>query len=93
MPDLQFSCPHCSQALEAPDEMSGDAVECPGCSRKITVPGIGKPEQASAPAAPSPATGVEKCPSCGSELASEAVLCVSCGYHTGLGKKITTSLS
>ena len=88
MPEFEFSCPHCSQVLEAPDDMAGEVVECPGCQQQITVP---QPQTAETrkPAAvigPTP-----KCPNCEEEMGPDAVLCVHCGYHTKLGKKITTT--
>jgi len=34
---IKFECRHCSQPIEAPDEMSGMEVDCPGCARKVVV--------------------------------------------------------
>ena len=36
--DIRFSCQHCGQSLEAPTDMAGTVVDCPGCKRPITVP-------------------------------------------------------
>jgi DNA-directed RNA polymerase subunit RPC12/RpoP len=33
-----FACPHCSQHLEAEQDMVAQTVECPSCSREITIP-------------------------------------------------------
>jgi DNA-directed RNA polymerase subunit RPC12/RpoP len=92
--DFEFSCPNCSQVLEAPADMAGEVVECPGCQQQMTVP---QPPEAEVPEA-----GAEKpaavippasmCPSCGEEMSDDAVLCVHCGYHIKLGKKISTEL-
>jgi len=87
MADIRFNCSGCGQTLEAPPEMAGDLVGCPSCGQELTVP---------APAAPSPAPaaqGAPMCPGCGAEMEPESVLCVQCGYHLKLGKKIETDLS
>ncbi len=100
MADFRFNCPECDQELEAPEDMTGETVECPSCQTHFEVP-------ASAPAASAAAvnhpafTGGDDgqtedvqdsaCPSCGSEMAPDAVLCVQCGYNVKLGKKIDTS--
>lgn len=36
--DIKFSCPYCQQHLEAPQDMSGEAIECPKCKLRIIVP-------------------------------------------------------
>jgi DNA-directed RNA polymerase subunit RPC12/RpoP len=36
---IAFKCPHCQQPLEAPEEMAGDSLPCPTCSKAIMVPG------------------------------------------------------
>lgn len=38
MSDLQLECPHCSQSLEASDDMAGEIVECPNCNGSIQLP-------------------------------------------------------
>jgi DNA-directed RNA polymerase subunit RPC12/RpoP len=88
MPDFEFSCPHCSQVLEAPEEMAGEIVECPGCQQQITV---SKPATAGAKKPAAVVADAPKCSNCGEEMEPDAVLCVHCGYHTKLGKKITTT--
>jgi hypothetical protein len=91
MPDIEFVCPGCEQTLEAPAEMAGEVIECPSCQTAMTIPAAeepmpGEPEEgAEAPDGEQPV-----CPACGNELAAGAVLCVQCGYHTELGKRIST---
>jgi hypothetical protein len=34
---IKFECPNCTQPIEAPDEMIGMDVECPGCGKTINV--------------------------------------------------------
>lgn len=43
--DIDFLCPFCQQIIEAPSDMAGEIVDCPGCNRQITVPSP-KPEVA-----------------------------------------------
>ena len=88
MADVSFACPSCRQVLEAPDDMAGQVVECPACRQQITVPGA----EAAAPQEAEEAPASRKCPGCGTAMEADAVLCVHCGFHTKLGKKINTSL-
>jgi hypothetical protein len=83
MADIQFSCPQCQQPIEAPGEWAGQVCECPACGQSITIP--------------TPATDVEPpadaCPECKTPMEPGSVLCVQCGFHTKLGKKISTDLT
>lgn len=81
MPEISFTCPKCQQSLEAPDEYANQVIECPSCQNEITVPGAEPVQQES---------GDAKCPECGAPLGEGVVLCVQCGFHTKLGKKIAT---
>lgn len=36
--DFTFNCPHCKQELEVDIAAVGSTVDCPACSRKMTVP-------------------------------------------------------
>jgi hypothetical protein len=85
MADIEFSCPSCNLVLAAPEEMAGELVECPECKNQMAVPG-----QEAAEA--QPAAGGACCPECGQAMPSDSVLCLGCGFHTTLGKKITTEL-
>lgn len=100
MADIEFNCPECGQVLEAPEEMAGEAIECPACEAGITIPMIEEDAEEdilvlpnlpniSIPSA-APAPDENACPECGTTLADGAVLCVACGYHLKLGKKIST---
>jgi hypothetical protein len=81
MPDIRFNCPMCNQQLEAPDEYAGQVIECPACQKEITVPGVEPVEQK---------VSGTKCPECGGALEEGVVLCIKCGFHLKLGKKIAT---
>jgi DNA-directed RNA polymerase subunit RPC12/RpoP len=90
MAELSFKCPGCEQPLEAPEELAGETVECPTCGRPIAVPS-GK--ASSVPATALPGKESAACPGCGASLEPGVVLCVTCGYHLKLGKKIETQFS
>ena len=79
MADIEIECPYCGETLEAPEEMGGETVDCPACSKPIRIELI--EEQAAEEG---------ECPACGEPMAEGAVLCVACGYHAGLGHKIDT---
>jgi len=38
MSDIPFSCPHCKQHLESPNEMAGEIIACPTCQKDLRVP-------------------------------------------------------
>lgn len=94
MSDITFSCPSCGEVLEATDEIIGSLVECPTCGKEFTVPSgdeeVSQTTNAMAEADGSPA-GDAGCPNCSKPLAPDAVLCLQCGYHQGLGKVIETN--
>lgn len=48
---FRFSCPHCSQALEAPEVAVGSQFSCPSCNQPVEVP---MPAAAEARPTPSP---------------------------------------
>ena len=35
---MKFDCPHCSQSIDAPDELAGTDTNCPTCEGAISVP-------------------------------------------------------
>ena len=100
MADIEFNCTACGQVLEAPEEMAGEAIECPSCEAEITIPQPAQEDTLVLPNLPdiqigstaaSPAETL--CPECGAALADGAVLCVACGFHLKLGKKISTEFN
>ncbi len=38
MSDFKFSCPHCSQHLQADEQFSGRQIQCPSCNHLIRIP-------------------------------------------------------
>ena len=97
MADISFACPQCNQELEAPADLAGEIVECPSCETQLTVPeaevtpAASPPSVAGASADPTPSSGGNACSECGKAMEIGAVLCLKCGYHAKLGKKIDTS--
>ena len=104
MADIRFKCSGCDQVLEAPEDMAGVEIACPSCNANLTIPVPSAPEkQAPVADVQSPlARAIDeavsadeagtKCPSCGEKMESGSVLCLGCGFHTKLGKKISTEL-
>ncbi len=104
MPDITVSCPHCGELLEAPSELVGESVECPTCQAEFEIPdpnadadpqnvmgaALGSQvELAEAPADDAAST----CPHCNAAMPPDSVLCLACGFHTGMGKVIETNFS
>jgi hypothetical protein len=52
--DITFKCPNCEQELAVDASGAGSDIECPSCSKTITVP-VPEPEMASATGGPAPA--------------------------------------
>jgi phage FluMu protein Com len=38
MQDLNFDCPACGQNMEAPANMAGMKIQCPGCRTLLQIP-------------------------------------------------------
>lgn len=89
MSEISFNCPKCQQPLEAPQEYANQDIECPACQQLITVPGP-EPVQAPVPEPVQEKAVGKKCPECGAALEEGVVLCMKCGFHLKLGKKIAT---
>jgi len=94
----------CGQSFAAGDHLAGRTVQCPKCKSPLTIPApqaASTPAAGPAPQAPGGpgtifedakmrtfAAGKPHCPSCTAELPPNAVLCVKCGYHLQLGRRI-----
>lgn len=92
----------CGKVLAVDPKLAGKAVKCPQCQAAIRVPASAPSSAKSTqPAASSSSiedlldeAGVTKsktgkrCPECRADIAPDAVLCVQCGYHLEMGKKL-----
>lgn len=88
---IHVSC-QCGKQLAIKDEFAGKRVKCPGCGGPLVVPA---PQPAGADDGISDLLddvgmreGVMRCPGCGAELSTEAVLCVMCGFDLRKGHRI-----
>lgn len=90
-------CPKCNQHMVVPtpsvDEVALENISFNGESTPSmsSVPNIFENIQKEASDEENTVTE-NVCPECGKTMAEGSVLCVSCGFHTGLGKKISTDL-
>jgi len=75
MSDYNFDCPHCGQWLEAPQEMMGEAIDCPSCNGSIELPKPAAQSETETP--PEPET--KDCPYCGEQILTKAKKCKHCG--------------
>jgi DNA-directed RNA polymerase subunit RPC12/RpoP len=95
---ITFTCPHCSQSLEAESDMVGQMIECPACQKTIPIPSprSSKPQltlrerpQASRQMNPPPSSTLS-CKYCGAQHGADAVFCVGCGRNLRTGKPLQT---
>ncbi len=93
-------CPNCNQPMIVPASIA----ENPDLS-DISFNGDSTPSMSSVPnlfasiqanteekVAEETNEAANSCPECGATMKDGSVLCISCGFHTGLGKKISTDL-
>jgi len=80
MANIEFTCNFCKQTLEATDDMAGQEVDCPNCSKKILIPSL-------------PSRPQQICPACQTPMEEGSVLCINCGFHLKLKKKIQTEFT
>lgn len=94
MADIKCVCPHCSQHLEAPDELAGQTIECPSCKGSLLIPAPkpikksirikkkplkqNQPNQTSNQSASSKSANGTPCPSCGERIAKGCKVCGHC---------------
>jgi DNA-directed RNA polymerase subunit M/transcription elongation factor TFIIS len=76
---IAFRCA-CGTPLKVKGALAGKKVKCPKCGMSLAVP-----EEGDSP--DDEVVAVRDCPSCGEMLASDAVICISCGHDFRTGEK------
>ena len=71
---IHVACPGCGRKFQAPDNLSGKRVKCPGCAAAFVV-------NAPVPEAPDPR--LTPCPDCGKAISKRADQCPHCGCPMG----------
>jgi hypothetical protein len=83
MPDIEVNCGNCGNGFTVVEELAGLIATCPHCGRQISVP-LPAERRANAPRLQvrheEGITGGKKCPSCGTVMEADAVICVQCGW-------------
>jgi DNA-binding beta-propeller fold protein YncE len=99
---VQFQCPNCKRTLTAPDHAVGKRAKCSRCGNAIIVPnsdlfasssGSFPQDEARVSAvspAPSRPSTDKVCPYCRFPMASDAVVCVECGYSDRTEQQLRT---
>jgi hypothetical protein len=82
----------CGSSFAAPDHLAGKTVACPKCKSGLSIPAAEASGGGNSIFDDAGMQGLASdqiyCPSCEAVIASTAVLCVKCGYHIKLGKKM-----
>ncbi len=83
-----IECPACEQNITVPVPVAEPARESApeGPSAESPFPNLPNLQIEE----PYSESSRENCPECGEPLAEGSVLCLACGFHTKLGKKINT---
>ncbi|MCL4192667.1 MAG: hypothetical protein KJZ87_13125 [Thermoguttaceae bacterium] len=71
---IHVACPGCGRKFQAPDNLSGKRVKCPGCAAAFVV---------NAPVPDSPDPRLTPCPDCGKAISKRADQCPHCGCPMG----------
>mgnify|MGYP003589042756 CR=1 FL=1 len=88
MPDISVNCSHCGQVFSAPGDKAGGSTACPQCGKQVLVTASGaRPEGAPKlqMKQDSTVTGSKRCLSCGAAMATDAVICIHCGFDARTG--------
>ena len=86
-----LECPTCHTPLTVPSPALEEATSISIGGMTAAVSAADVVNDAPTSSEPTPAANI--CPSCNAAMEEGSVLCVACGFHTGLGKKLSTDLS
>jgi len=104
---FKCSCPHCGALLEVSADMRGETFKCTSCNIEVPWVKKAPLQQTEMPSRnqilnaaidpgslwqPEPESSSRKCPSCGTAVQQDAVICVNCGLNFKTGKKIASDL-
>jgi hypothetical protein len=84
--DIEYRCPHCRTKLCSPADLAGAACSCPDCEKDLNVPPHTSRLSLERKREVAPDPAVRRCPSCNSDVAPAAVLCVNCGIDLRTGE-------
>ena len=94
---IRFTCPHCSQHLEAERDMADEKIECPKCKNSIRVPIPAgwkpKPKATAKPATGQTTNNASRsraCVACCAPISSTAIICMHCGTNQVTGQQLGT---
>ncbi len=88
MPDISVNCSHCGHVFSTPGDKAGGSTACPQCGKQVLVMASGaRPEGAAKlqMRQDSTVTGSKRCLSCGAAMATDAVICIHCGFDARTG--------
>ena len=90
---IQVNC-QCGQKLNAKPQWAGRRVKCPQCGKVLAVP---KPANKQSTVdlnelldevGFTKSVVTESCPECHVEFSEDALICIHCGFHRELGKRV-----
>ena len=104
-PIVTIQCLSCKTDIELEqdyfNELDGQTIDCPSCNAKIKIlqaepKGRIKLRSTQTPSEPNQNPGLstaqtKPCVGCGTEIAEDAVICVSCGMNQMTGRPVTQS--
>ncbi len=85
-------CSQCDRQFRFKPELAGKHVKCK-CGNMITIEAPRTPRTPATPDAIAHDQFKPACPSCGSAVKAQAVICLNCGYNFKEGKAVTTEVS
>lgn len=89
--EKNITCSHCGHSFLAPaSSLQEEGLSCPRCRQMIVLPPAHPAGEEARPHVRKDAYSLadhgQPCPACGTMLASDAVLCVKCGYDFSTGR-------